>query len=86
MRFVNKICCNYDYWCNEDVIDASINRYERFLNLAKVHSRKVLDPTMDIDLVWHTHQTNHEDYVRYCNNHLGRIFDHDDSISGADLS
>lgn len=59
-----------------------IARYKRFFHLA-VHSEggALLVPTVDIDLVWHTHQLSHYYYVRDCLR-LGRrvVVDHDDKV------
>jgi len=46
----------------------------------------MLVPTLDIDLVWHAHQTIHDAYTKYSKRVAGRLINHDDSIGGADLS
>lgn len=42
------------------IID-SIDRYQKFMNLLK-NSKICLVPTLDVDLVWHTHLLNHPSY------------------------
>ena len=56
LDFINKICTNFQYWNNETIINASIVRYFKFMDLIRTTATsKTLVPTMDIDLVWHTH-------------------------------
>ena len=85
LSFVNKICSNFDYWNSRDVLNASVARYEKFIHLMKFHRRKTLVPTLDIDLVWHTHQTDPANYCQYTAAVLGRVLNHDDNIGSGDL-
>ena len=85
LAFVNKVCNNFDYWNSREVLELSIERYEKFVHLMKVHPRKTLVPTMDIDLVWHTHQTDPVNYCQYTSAVLGRVLNHDDTIGSEDL-
>ncbi|KAH9180957.1 hypothetical protein AeNC1_017067, partial [Aphanomyces euteiches] len=86
LDFVNKMCPNMDYWNDPVVIEASIIRYHKFMNLMKVKKHSiVLVPTSDIDLVWHTHQADTRNYYEFCKVNIGRIIDHDDTIEGGDL-
>lgn len=84
MDFVNKVCCNINYWKNEANIKRSISRYKKFLTLIK-SKNKILVPTVDIDLAWHTHQCNHSNYYNYCMRQIGRLVNHDDTIGPCDL-
>ncbi|EFI27606.1 hypothetical protein CC1G_14532 [Coprinopsis cinerea okayama7 len=43
-------------------------------------------PTLDIDLVWHTHQLRSVDYAADCTTYVGRFIDHDDKVDGLKLS
>jgi hypothetical protein len=87
LDFINKICGNYEYWTNSNVILSSIERYQKFLSLMKLHSTKMLVPTLDIDLVWHTHQTfNPTEYRNYTKRVVGKVVDHDDTVSHEDLT
>jgi hypothetical protein len=87
LDFMNKICCNYDYWNDADIIKQSIARYGKFVMLSQptISLNKCLVPTMDIDLVWHAHQCDHESYTSYCNHVAGRMLNHDDTIESEDL-
>ena len=85
LSFVNKICSNFEYWSNKDVIAASVERYFKFIQLIASHRGKTLVPTMDIDLVWHAHQTDPISYCQMCWAVLGRILNHDDTIGADDL-
>jgi hypothetical protein len=59
LQFVNKICLNYSYWSRESVIQRSLVRYTDFMRLVS-GSKETFVPTVDIDLVWHTHQCDPE--------------------------
>ncbi|KAF0714497.1 Aste57867_3843 [Aphanomyces stellatus] len=85
LDFVNKICSNYDYWCQPQVIDESIRRYHQFIHLMHIQSAGTLVPTSDIDIVWHTHQTLPTEYAVFCNDIVGQLIDHDDTIPGGAL-
>ena len=85
LSFVNKICSNYGYWTNKEVIAASVARYFKFVQLIACHQGKTLVPTLDIDLVWHAHQTDPVNYCKYTTSVMGRILNHDDTIGSDDL-
>ncbi|KAH8705709.1 hypothetical protein BGW36DRAFT_422251 [Talaromyces proteolyticus] len=54
-------------------------RYLKFLQLMK-ESKSILVPTLDIDLLWHTHQLSPVAYDKYCKTHVGRRINHVDTI------
>ncbi|CAK4624592.1 unnamed protein product [Aphanomyces euteiches] len=86
LDFVNKICPNYNYWSHAEVLQASIVRYHKFMHLMKIkYPTDVLVPTADIDLVWHTHQTDTQAYYDFCTQDGGYLVKHDDTIEGGDL-
>ena len=85
LSFVNKICTNFQYWCDPAVLQTSIARYFKFVQLIASHPGKTFVPTMDIDLVWHTHQTDPTSYGAYTKSVLGKILNHDDTIGDEDL-
>ncbi|CAK4142230.1 unnamed protein product [Aphanomyces euteiches] len=61
LDFVNKTCAHMEYWNNPTVIQASIIRYHKFMHPHKTKAHDSLQvPTADIDLVWHTHMTDHD--------------------------
>ncbi len=43
-------------------------------------------PTLDIDLVWHTHQLMARQYSRDCLEYVRRFADHDDKVAENRLS
>lgn len=47
----------------------------RFLDLMTLQSDDMLVPTLDIDLVWHTHQLTGQAYQDDCMNLVGRYID-----------
>ncbi|CAN3358782.1 hypothetical protein DICA4_D09208 [Diutina catenulata] len=73
-------------WLGSPLIHAatseSIIRYSRFFNLLTT-AKQSLVPTLDIDLVWHTHQLSHYHYFLDClksANGQGSVVDHDDKV------
>ncbi|KAJ2921920.1 hypothetical protein H1R20_g15175, partial [Candolleomyces eurysporus] len=64
----------------------AVARYHAFLDLLSTGSESLLVPTLDIDLVWHTHQLMPEKYHNDCMNSLGRFIDHDDKVDIVSLS
>ncbi|KAK9853403.1 hypothetical protein MYU51_006475 [Penicillium brevicompactum] len=55
------------------------SRYIKFLQLMK-DVKCTLVPTLDIDLLWHTHQLSPLAYGKYCKTQVGRHIDHVDTI------
>ncbi|KZL83637.1 chloroperoxidase-like protein [Colletotrichum incanum] len=58
----------------------SQTRYARFFHLIAAHPGTVMVPTLDIDLVWHTHQLSPARYLAYSKRATGKLVDHDDEI------
>ncbi|CAH6723381.1 hypothetical protein CLIB1444_14S02784 [[Candida] jaroonii] len=63
----------------------SISRYEEFFSLMKDSTHPIV-PTIDIDLVWHTHQLNPRHYFSYSKKVTGTIIDHNDKIEKGRLN
>lgn len=64
-------------------------RYHKFILLMDPRSPsrgKLLVPTLDIDLCWHTHQLFAPDYQNWCIAHIGRPIDHNDTIMELSLA
>ncbi|KAK0243464.1 hypothetical protein EDD85DRAFT_762579 [Armillaria nabsnona] len=61
-------------------------RYHAFLNLMSSSPASFFVPTLDIDLVWHTHQLMARQYSRECLEHVRRFADHDDKVAENRLS
>ncbi|KAK1978078.1 hypothetical protein LZ30DRAFT_228212 [Colletotrichum cereale] len=60
-------------------------RYARFFRLIATHPRTVMVPTLDVDLVWHTHQLSPARYLAFSKRAAGRLVDHDDEIADETL-
>ena len=56
----------------QNYVRRAIERYFKFLELTVVHQDELLVPTLDIALIWHTHQLSHRDYRKDCTEFLGR--------------
>ncbi|KAI8295103.1 Glycine-rich domain-containing protein 1 [Colletotrichum sp. SAR 10_98] len=65
----------------EATLAQSVERYRNFFHLIGAHPGTVMVPTLDIDLVWHTHQLAPLRYRAYSKKMAGRLIDHDDEIS-----
>lgn len=63
----------------QGVLSGHVSRYLKFLQLMK-ESESTLIPTLDIDLLWHTHQLSPVAYKKYCKKYLGRQINHIDTI------
>jgi hypothetical protein len=71
----------------------AISRYHKFMLLLKRsedpkaagNKPRHLVPTLDIDLCWHTHQLHPVEYRGWCDGQLGRLINHDDTISKNNL-
>jgi hypothetical protein len=68
-----------------DTIRRALGRYARFLRLCKQFPGTLLVPTLDVDLVWHTHQCWPESYDEGTRVHVGRFIDHDDTMGTGKL-
>ncbi|KAJ3320301.1 hypothetical protein HDU76_000340 [Blyttiomyces sp. JEL0837] len=79
--FSKKLISGVIDWTSETLAKATI-RYHRFLLLMGKEPDRFLVPTLDIDLMWHTHLIFPSFYQRYCIQFLKRIVDHDDFVEG----
>ena len=50
--------------------------YRRFLYLSSIYNEKVLVPSKDIDMFWHTHILDTQKYMLDCENLFGRYVHH----------
>ena len=50
--------------------------YRRFLYLSSIYNDKVLVPSKDIDVFWHTHILDTQKYMLDCENLFGRYIHH----------
>ncbi|KAK1833735.1 hypothetical protein QBC39DRAFT_328710 [Podospora conica] len=81
-------------------IRRAVDRYAKFLHLLKrkappltedggnrtIVPGPIIVPTLDIDLVWHTHQCSAYRYVKATNTLVGRFVNHDDTIGKPTLA
>ncbi|KAK0491665.1 hypothetical protein IW261DRAFT_1438902 [Armillaria novae-zelandiae] len=61
-------------------------RYHAFLDLMSSSPAGFFVPTLDIDLVWHTHQLMAQQYSRDCLEYVRRFANHDDKVAENRLS
>ncbi|PPQ83878.1 hypothetical protein CVT24_006423, partial [Panaeolus cyanescens] len=76
----------FDGFDNEIVLHHAIARYHGFLDLLSSSPASFFVPTLDIDLVWHTHQLCPARYTHDTVHYVGRYIDHDDKVEGLRLS
>ena len=67
----------------EDGPNWSINKveglevwYRRFLYLSNIYNEKIIVPSKDIDIFWHTHILDTQKYIFDCDNLFGRYIHH----------
>lgn len=83
-RFIEKM--NSMDWLHSPVIKEglmdSLSRYHRFfLLLTDATTERMLVPTLDIDLMWHTHQLMLYGYIRDCKSSpCQSVIDHNDKV------
>lgn len=63
-----------------DFINAAVVRYTKLLELWRDRT-DFLVPTYDQDLIWHAHMSHPGAYARDCLRVVGRVVDHDDSVT-----
>ncbi|KAI0091543.1 hypothetical protein BDY19DRAFT_1030884 [Irpex rosettiformis] len=68
------------------VLEHAIARYHAFLDLLSTSTTALFVPTLDIDLVWHTHQLLGQRYADDCLKYVGRYIDHDDKVEESRLA
>jgi hypothetical protein len=70
----------------KSTMERLLKRYSRFMQLLTDNPQQVAVPTLDIDLAWHTHQLNAQEYYSYSNKMSQKYIDHDDKIEETALS
>ncbi|KAF5666356.1 hypothetical protein FHETE_6240 [Fusarium heterosporum] len=80
--FVRKM--NAHLWIRSPALQGTlgraVERYEKYLQLLKLYPGKMLVPTLDIDLVWHTSQLSPTAYKASMKARCSRFINHDDKI------
>ncbi|KAF8905840.1 hypothetical protein CPB84DRAFT_1960342 [Gymnopilus junonius] len=71
---------------DELALQHALARYHAFLDLMASSPTSFFVPTLDIDLVWHTHQLMPQKYGSDCRQYVKRFIDHDDKVEGLRLS
>ena len=69
----------------EGTLRRAVDRYDKFTQLFRDYPRHTLVPTLDMDLVWHTHQLSHARYRAGMTAITGRFIGHDDTIGQGTL-
>jgi hypothetical protein len=69
----------------EGTLRRAVDRYDKFVQLFKQYPGRVLVPTLDIDIVWHTHQCSASLYEEAMEKIAGRFINHDDKYGQASL-
>jgi len=68
-------------------LDKATSRYRKFMFVdMDLDSECGIVPTLDIDLIWHTHQLFPVEYRRWCLENLNRYVNHDDTIEESTLA
>jgi Glycine-rich domain-containing protein-like len=82
VSFIDKM--DHHLWIRSPVLDGTLqrarSRYGNFLRLFKLYPTTMFVPTLDIDLVWHTHQCSAYRYFKATKELAGKFVNHDDSI------
>ncbi|KAK3395023.1 hypothetical protein B0H63DRAFT_518092 [Podospora didyma] len=64
----------------QGTLTRAVSRYDKFLRLLGLYRTKMLVPTLDIDLVWHTHQLSAARYEADTRARTGSYVNHDDKL------
>ncbi|KFA81371.1 hypothetical protein S40288_06041 [Stachybotrys chartarum IBT 40288] len=70
----------------EGTLRRAVDRYDKFLRLFKLYPGKMLVPTLDIDIAWHTHQCSATVYAESVRQRAGRFVNHDDRLGRSVLN
>ncbi|KAJ3058655.1 hypothetical protein HDU99_006706, partial [Rhizoclosmatium hyalinum] len=73
-------------WEERDALPNATIRYNQFLKLMKAEPTTFLVPTLDVDLMWHTHQCHPLQYQDYGLREMKRVINHDDSVEAEVLT
>ncbi|EPT03014.1 hypothetical protein FOMPIDRAFT_1159610 [Fomitopsis schrenkii] len=76
----------FDDEINEALLTHALARYHAFLDLLSIAPNAFYVPTLDIDIVWHTHQLTGSKYLEECKELVGWYVDHDDKVEETHLT
>ncbi|EPT03017.1 hypothetical protein FOMPIDRAFT_1117270, partial [Fomitopsis schrenkii] len=71
---------------NQELLTHALARYHAFLDLLSNVTNASYVPTLDIDIVWHTHQLKGGEYLNECKELVGWYVDHDDKVEETHLT
>ncbi|KAI0127876.1 hypothetical protein BJ170DRAFT_702122 [Xylariales sp. AK1849] len=63
-----------------------LQKYDRFFQMMALYPNQVAVPTLDIDLVWHTHQLSPREYYQFTVEKTKSFTDHNDKVDEDKLS
>jgi hypothetical protein len=66
-------------------LERAVDRYTKFAKLFKLYPNSLLVPTLDVDLVWHTHQCSASHYQADMEAYTNRYIDHNDKLGDSTL-
>ncbi|KAI9324495.1 hypothetical protein DFJ73DRAFT_242910, partial [Zopfochytrium polystomum] len=72
-------------WLERDALPRATQRYHKFITLMAREPSKFLVPTLDIDLMWHTHQLFPNKYRSYTLSNVRQVVNHDDGVDDKTL-
>ncbi|KAI1871097.1 hypothetical protein JX265_006137 [Neoarthrinium moseri] len=64
-----------------DTMKRLIAKYQRFVSIMASYQDRVVVPTLDVDLAWHTHQLSPRSYHDFTVSKTSKFIDHDDKIN-----
>ncbi|RAK89950.1 hypothetical protein BO79DRAFT_286903 [Aspergillus costaricaensis CBS 115574] len=82
MNFIDQMhdCLWISYPDAEEILETARKRYNNFVELFRLHPGVMFVPTLDIDLVWHTHLCSAARYRGFMMERVGRFINHDDKL------
>jgi hypothetical protein len=57
-----------------------LTKYGRFIEIMVANLSKIVVPTLDVDLAWHTHQLSPKQYYDFTVKETMKFINHDDKI------
>ena len=68
-----------------ETLQRAIDRYSKFIKLFKLYPKILLVPTLDVDLVWHTHQCSASHYQADVESYTNQYIGHNDKLGDSVL-
>lgn len=89
LRFSNRVIKLHHVIKSKNYFETAADRYFLFLSMFKEHNRTFngpLVPTLDIDIMWHTHMLSPVNYFPECQIICGKVLDHNDEMGDSTLN